>query len=122
MCKMSGYEKMVCDIGIRIGLHKKNKINEMEIMIIDEGFSNGDEKSIGKLELLNEIIRENYRKCVIITHMEKVKNRIDKVIRVKKERESEIRGEGITQEKITIREYEKRRREEGREERGEGGR
>ena len=105
---MSGYEKMICDIGLRIGMHKKNRINEMEIMIIDEGFSNGDEKSIGKLERLYEIIRENYKKSIIITHMEKMKNSIERVIRVKKSEYSEIKGDHISQEKITIKEYEER--------------
>jgi DNA repair exonuclease SbcCD ATPase subunit len=66
-------------------LHRYNIITEIDILIIDEGFGSADEESIKKMEQLFEIINENYNHCILISHLNDIKNKITNVINVIKD-------------------------------------
>lgn len=79
---ISGYEKFIIGVVFRLALIQINKIVNYDFIIIDEGFSCCDDENIIKLKSLYEYIRTNFKWCLIISHLEKMKDFFDKIINI----------------------------------------
>ena len=82
---LSGYEKFASNVALRIAFGKLNKYIKNDYLIIDEGFSSCDHKNINKIHTIFEVIRKYYKWCIIISHIEQIKNNFDKTYFIKKE-------------------------------------
>lgn len=82
---LSGYEKFASNIALRIAFGKLNKYIKNDYIIIDEGFSSCDHKNISKINSIFDIIKKYYKWCIIISHIDKIKNNFDKTYYIKKE-------------------------------------
>ena len=51
-------------------------------IIIDEGFSAADETNIHKITYLLEVIKKEYDICIIISHIEEIKNQEGRIIKI----------------------------------------
>lgn len=79
---ISGYEKFIIGVVFRLALIQINKIVSYDFIIIDEGFSCCDDENIIKLKSLYEYIRSHFKWCLIISHLEKMKDYFDKIINI----------------------------------------
>ena len=81
---LSGYEKFASNVALRIAFGKLNKYIKNDYLIIDEGFSSCDHKNINKIHTIFEVIRKYYKWCIIISHIDQIKNNFDKTYFIKK--------------------------------------
>jgi len=72
--ELCGFERVSFNIALRVALNSMNIINKNNFIIIDEGFSACDEKNITNLSYLLEILKKEYDICIIITHINEIKN------------------------------------------------
>jgi len=83
--KASGFQRFIIGMGMRIGLTRigVSSIN-CGILFIDEGFTSCDDGHMGQIgEFLNNIIDEGYcNKIILATHLEMVKENVDRIINV----------------------------------------
>jgi len=72
--ELCGFERVSFNIALRVALNSMNIINKNNFIIIDEGFSACDEKNITNVSYLLEILKKEYDICIIITHINEIKN------------------------------------------------
>jgi ABC-type lipoprotein export system ATPase subunit len=51
-----------------------NIINKNNFITINEGFSSADDKNLNNITYLFEILKKEYDMCIIITHINEIKN------------------------------------------------
>ena len=92
----SGGERFRVDFAIRIGLARllaQRSGASLPMLIIDEGFGSQDAEGIDRLlEVLN-IIRDDFRLILVVTHLEEMKERFPQRIEVTKD---PVRGSLVT--------------------------
>ncbi len=81
---LSGYEKFASNIALRIAFGKLNKYIKNDFIIIDEGFSSCDHKNINKINTVFDVIKKYYKWCIVISHIDKIKNNFDKTFYINK--------------------------------------
>lgn len=81
---LSGYEKFASNVALRIAFGKLNKYIKNDYLIIDEGFSSCDHKNINKIHIIFDVIRKYYKWCIVISHIDQIKNNFDKTYFIKK--------------------------------------
>ena len=72
-----GFEDFMVNLCIRMAINILNKKTRTNFLIIDEGFGVCDETNVQKLNELFDIIKNDYSWCLIISHLENVKNKFD---------------------------------------------
>lgn len=93
--ELCGFERVSFNIALRVALNSMNIINKNNFIIIDEGFSACDEKNITNISYLLEILKKEYDICIIITHINEIKNINERKIEI-------IRDTKTTDSKIYI--------------------
>jgi DNA repair exonuclease SbcCD ATPase subunit len=81
---ISGYEKFIVNIAFRLALAQINKYVMFHCFIIDEGFSCCDDENLDKVKELYEYIKRKYEWCLVISHMDKIKDTFDMMIHINK--------------------------------------
>jgi DNA repair exonuclease SbcCD ATPase subunit len=82
---LCGFERFITNIAFRLTFNKLNGKIKTDFLIIDEGFSCCDEENIDKLKALFDFIRNNYKWCLVITHLEEIKNNFDSMLFIERE-------------------------------------
>lgn len=82
---LCGFERFITNIAFRLTFNKLNGKIKTDFLIIDEGFSCCDEENIDKLKALFDYIRNNYKWCLVITHLEEIKNNFDSMLFIERE-------------------------------------
>ena len=80
--QLSGNEKFVINIAFKCALNKMAISYKSDFIIIDEGFGSFDSDKINKISELFDVLKKEFNKCIIISHMEKIKNMNNKVLSV----------------------------------------
>ena len=80
----SGFEKAITSMSFRLGLIKASKTPYLDMLMIDEGFSNADSDNLSNIPILFDIFRQNFQNSLIITHLDVVKGSTDCQINIKK--------------------------------------
>lgn len=80
---LSGYERMILNISIRIALNSMNIVNKYNYLIIDEGMSSADNENIIKICNIFEMIKSEYEICILISHIDEIKNQNGKNLHIK---------------------------------------
>lgn len=80
---ISGMEEFVISIAVRIALIKISNIQKPNFFIIDEGFGTLDKESFSKMEDIFDIIKSGFDFVIVISHIEKMRDLVDKFIDMK---------------------------------------
>ena len=81
---LSGYEMFVSNIALRIAFGKLNRYIRTNFMIIDEGFASCSSTNILKINNAFDIIRKYYKWCIVVSHLDQIKNNFDYSYNIKK--------------------------------------
>lgn len=87
---LSGYEMFVSNIAIRISFGKLQRNTKSNFMIIDEGFSSCSIKNIMKMNCVFDVIRKNYSWCMVVSHLEQIRNNFDYTYEIKKVKDDSL--------------------------------
>ena len=79
---LCGFERFITNIAFRLAFNKINGQIKPDFLIIDEGFSCCDEENTGRLKALFDYIKRNYSWCLVITHLEEIRNHFDSTITI----------------------------------------
>ena len=93
--ELCGFERVSFNIALRVALNSMNVVNKNNFIIIDESFSSADEYNINNITYLFEIIKKEYELCLIISHLNEIKNLNEKKITI-------IKDEKTSDSKINI--------------------
>jgi DNA repair exonuclease SbcCD ATPase subunit len=74
---LSGYEKFMAGVSLRLAISKVNNFLKTDFFVIDEGFKCCDSYSAQNLKTLFEYIRANYHFCLCISHDDLIKDNFD---------------------------------------------
>ena len=80
--ELCGYERISFNIAFRLALNSMNAITKNNFIIIDEGFSAADDSNIHKITYLLDVIKKEYDICIIISHIEEIKNQEGRIIKI----------------------------------------
>lgn len=79
----SGYERTAFNIALRLALNSLNVSNRNNFIFIDEQFSTADHKNLGRVINLLETIKKEYEICIIISHLNEIKEINERKIEIK---------------------------------------
>ena len=73
----SGFEQFIINLGFKIVINKISNTHSPDFIAIDEGWGCFDNNNIEKVEKIFDIMREHYKFVIIISHIEKLKEKVD---------------------------------------------
>jgi DNA repair exonuclease SbcCD nuclease subunit/DNA repair exonuclease SbcCD ATPase subunit len=79
---LCGYERIIFNLSIRLALNNMNIMTKNNFIVIDEGFSAADSINIHKFSLILEMIKKEYDICILISHIDEIKNQNGKIIKI----------------------------------------
>ena len=79
---LCGYERIIFNISLRLALNNMNTIVKNNFIIIDESFSGADSINIYKFSHILDMIRKEYDMCIIISHIDEIKNQKGNIIKI----------------------------------------
>lgn len=82
---LCGFERFVCNMAFRLVFNQINTKLSCNFMIIDEGFSCCDGENLIRVKQLFNYIKQKYRWCLVITHLDTIKDYFDEIITIKKD-------------------------------------
>ena len=82
--QLSGNEKFIINIALKCAFNKISISYKSDFMIIDEGFGTCDNEKIEKIPYMFDIIKDEFKLCIVISHIDKIKNMNNKIIEIKK--------------------------------------
>jgi DNA repair exonuclease SbcCD ATPase subunit len=74
----SGFEKFIINIVFRIALQDITNVSRPNFIAIDEGWGCFDENNLQKVDIIFNIVKSYYEYILIITHIDKLKDNVDK--------------------------------------------
>lgn len=81
-CQLCGYERVAFNLAVRIALNSMSTMTKNNFLIIDEGFSAADNVNIHKFPQILELIKKEYEVCILISHIDDIKNQKGKLINI----------------------------------------
>lgn len=82
--KFCGFENFIVNLALRISINLLNKHIKTDFLIIDEGFSACDPQNIEQLKAIFNYIKKTFKWCIMISHLDGIKNSFDNLIEIKK--------------------------------------
>jgi len=86
--QLSGYERIAFNLSLRLGLNSMNIMTKNNFIIIDEGLSAADKVNVNKFTNLIEIIKKEYEICIIISHIDEIKNQKGRILEIEYDEET----------------------------------
>jgi len=80
---LGGRETFIMDIGFKIMLAKIGKMTKSNMLFIDEGISVFDIENMNGIKELFEYLTQNYERVFIMSHIDIIKDMVQRVIHVK---------------------------------------
>ena len=74
---ISGMEKFICSLAIRIGLINISNLPKSTFLVIDEGFGTLDDENITNIEGAFEYLKNQFDFVVVISHIDVIKDYLD---------------------------------------------
>ncbi len=81
--RLCGYERIIFNLSFRLALNNMNIMMKNNFIIIDEGFSAADSVNIHKFPLVLDTIKKEYNICILISHIDEIKNQDANIIKIK---------------------------------------
>lgn len=82
---ISGMEEFVVSTAIRMALVEISNIQKPNFFVIDEGFGTLDSQSFDKMNDILDVIKNRFEFVIVISHIEKMRDLVDKFIDLKME-------------------------------------
>ena len=79
---LSGYERFVVNVGVKIALDKYKFYSGVRMFFIDEAFDCVSEENFDKIDDLFDIIKKYYKNIMIISHNQNLKKKTDHIIHI----------------------------------------
>jgi len=83
---LGGRESIIMDIGLKIVMSSVACMPRSNFLIIDEGLSVLDKENISRVKELFSYLNSNYEKVLIISHIEGIKDYVDIMIKIEREK------------------------------------
>jgi DNA repair exonuclease SbcCD ATPase subunit len=83
----SSFEQFIINFGFKIVINKISNKHSSNFIAIDEGFGCFDKNNIKNIESIFDIMKKHYKFVIIISHIEKLKKKVDMNINVEKNEE-----------------------------------
>lgn len=83
--QLSGFEKEAINIIFKIVLNKLNPIFRTNFLIIDEGFTSYDKEHLNNLKPIIDLLKENYKFILMISHIDNLKEHFDTTLTIERE-------------------------------------
>lgn len=80
-----GMESFMMDLAFKITIGKFAKMPKGDVLFIDEGISALDKDKISNIDTLFEFLKNHFKKIILITHIDTVKDSIIEKIEIEKE-------------------------------------
>jgi hypothetical protein len=80
--QLSGYERVAFNLSFRLGLNAMNILTKNNFIIIDEGLNGADKVNLNKFPNLIEIIKKEYDICILILHIDEIKNQKGRILEI----------------------------------------
>lgn len=81
----SGFERFVESIAIRVALTNISNLPKTTFLVLDEGFSTLDTNNLQSMSALFSFLRSQFDFILIISHLDAMRDMVDKTIEIKKE-------------------------------------
>jgi DNA repair exonuclease SbcCD ATPase subunit len=81
---LSGNEKFLMNIALKIALNKLGLSYKSDFMIIDEGFGTCDTDKLKKMNDVFDMLRHEFNLCIVISHIDHIKNLENNNVKVEK--------------------------------------
>lgn len=81
----SGFERFVASVAIRIALTNVSNLPKTTFLALDEGFGTLDPDNLSSMYTLFSYLKTNFDFILVISHLEGLKDAVDKQIELKKE-------------------------------------
>lgn len=81
----SGYERFVASVAIRVALTNISNLPKTTGIFIDEGFGTLDSDNLASMFSLFQFLKGNFDFVIVISHIDALKDAVDKQIEIKKE-------------------------------------
>ena len=81
----SGFERFVASVAIRIALTNVSNLPKTTFLALDEGFGTLDPDHLSTMYTLFSFLKSNYDFILVISHLDALKDAVDKQIELKKE-------------------------------------
>jgi DNA repair exonuclease SbcCD ATPase subunit/DNA repair exonuclease SbcCD nuclease subunit len=81
----SGYERFVASVAIRVALTNISNLPKTTFLAIDEGFGTLDPDNLASMFTLFSFLKNNFDFVLVISHLDALKDAVDKQIEVKRE-------------------------------------
>lgn len=75
--QISGYERFVVDIGLKIGLDMYKSYSGIKMFFIDEGFDCVSQENLDKIDSLFVLLKQNYKTVLAISHNQEMKKKVN---------------------------------------------
>lgn len=81
----SGFERFVASVAIRVALTNVSNLPKTTFLAIDEGFGTLDADNMASMYTLFSFLKSNFDFIIVISHIDALKDAVDKQIELKKE-------------------------------------
>jgi DNA repair exonuclease SbcCD ATPase subunit len=81
----SGYERFVASVAIRVAFTNISNLPKTTWLAIDEGFGTLDPDNLASMFTLFSFLKNNFDFILVISHLDALKDAVDKQIEVKRE-------------------------------------
>jgi DNA repair exonuclease SbcCD ATPase subunit/UDP-2,3-diacylglucosamine pyrophosphatase LpxH len=81
----SGYERFVASVAIRVALTNISNLPKTTFLALDEGFGTLDADNLASMYTLFSFLKNNFDFVLIISHLDALKDAVDKQIEIKRE-------------------------------------
>jgi DNA repair exonuclease SbcCD ATPase subunit/DNA repair exonuclease SbcCD nuclease subunit len=78
----SGMEKVIASLAIKVALRNVSTLPQLDMLILDEGFSDLDEAGVEACSALLKSLKRYYKSVIIVTHIEALKDVVDDTIEI----------------------------------------
>ena len=82
---VSGFEKFVSSLAIRVALVNISNLPRPNFLVVDEGFGVIDANNMPSVQTLFAFLKTNFDFIIIISHLDVLRDMVDKQIEIKKE-------------------------------------
>jgi exonuclease SbcC len=80
----SSFEQFIINFGFKIVINEISNKHSSNFIAIDEGFGCFDKKNIENIESVFNVMREYYKFVIIISHIEKLKEKVDMNVNIER--------------------------------------
>jgi DNA repair exonuclease SbcCD ATPase subunit len=80
----SGMERFISSLAIRVALLKASNLPKSNFLIIDEGMGSLDSEYLHGMQLMFDLLKEQFDYIIVISHLDSIRDMVDNILEIKK--------------------------------------